>query len=111
VEATDYLRFLLVLVLVIGLIMALGWGLKRVGIGGAAPGLLARKRLRTVESATIDSRYRVVLVRRDAVEHLVLIGPTSSQVIETGIPAPADDPAAPPSFGDAIKSVISQQTA
>lgn len=108
-DVTDYLRFVLALILVVGLIMALSWGLKRLGVGLSNPGTTSRKRLQTVESATIDSRHRLILVRRDQTEHLVLVGPTSSQVIEAGIPAPVGDivaPEAPPSIGDAIKAAL-----
>ncbi len=92
-EASVYLRFMLVLVLVLGLIVGLGWLLKRLGIGDGARGpLTRRRRLGTIESASLDSRHKVVLVRRDDVEHLVLVGPNTSQVIESGIPASGDMP-------------------
>jgi len=93
-EATLYLRFFLVLILVLGLIVGFGWLLKRLGIGDGARGpLTRRRRLGTIESAALDSRHKVVLVRRDDVEHLVLVGPNTSQVIESGIPASGDMPA------------------
>jgi flagellar protein FliO/FliZ len=103
-EVTDYLRFLLVLMVVLGLIVGLGWLLKRLGVGDGARGPLARRRrLGTIESATLDARHKVVLVRRDDVEHLVLVGPNTSQVIESGIVASGDMPDAaqtpPLSFG------------
>ena len=87
-EPPTYLQFFLALILVVGLILGLAWVLKRVGFGGGATGPLARRRrLGIVESATLDARHRAVLIRRDNVEHLVLIGPNTSQVIETGIPS------------------------
>jgi flagellar protein FliO/FliZ len=90
-EPTTYIRFVLALILVLGLILGLSWVLKRFGFGAGATGPLARRRrLRTVESALLDGRHRVFLVRRDDVEHLVLVGPNTSQVIERGIPAPAN---------------------
>lgn len=101
-ELTDYLRFVLALVLVLGLILAMTWALKRFGVGAGGGGLLARRRLRTVESALIDGRHRLVLVRRDGVEHLLLVGPNTSQVIETGIPAAADDAAAGPTLSSVL---------
>ena len=94
-DVATYLRFLVVLILVIGLILGLAWILKRFGLSGALQGTLGRKRrLSAVESLTVDSRYRVVLVRRDDVEHLLLVGPNSSQVIERGIDAPPLEPGA-----------------
>lgn len=93
-DATAYIRFLLALVLVLGLIFALTWVMKRFGLGQQHAGPLGRKkRLRTVETTNLDSRHRLVLVRRDNVEHLIVLSPGSSQLIESGIPAPADEPA------------------
>ena len=91
-EVTTYLRFILALILVLGLIMGLAWVLKRLGLRRRrAVRWPASRRLSTVESAALDSRHKVVLVRRDDVEHLVLIGPNTSQVIERGIAAAASD--------------------
>ena len=39
------------------------------------------------EVAAVDPKRRLVLVRRDGVEHLRLLGSNSELVIETGIPA------------------------
>jgi flagellar protein FliO/FliZ len=109
-DAGSYLRFILALIVVVGMIFAVAWVMKRLGVGQSHMGALGRKRrLRTVESANIDGRHRLVLVRRDAVEHLVLLGPGASQVIETGIPAPKDDGAPTESvpLGFSFKSLVS----
>ena len=91
-EPISYLRFFLALILVLGLIMGMAWLLKRLGLGiGATGPLTRRKRLRTIEATMIDGRHRVVLIRRDDVEHLVLIGPNTSQVIERSIPVTGPD--------------------
>lgn len=87
-DVATYSKFLLALILVIGLIFGLAWTLKRLGFAGAVQGALGRKRrLGTVEAAALDGRHRVILIRRDDVEHLVLVGPNTSQVIERNIPA------------------------
>jgi flagellar protein FliO/FliZ len=83
-EFETYLRFILVLIFVLGLVFALGWVLKRSGISGSAlPG--KGRRLGVVETAFLGPKHRLVLVRRDGVEHLVLIGPNSNTLIESGI--------------------------
>jgi hypothetical protein len=46
-------------------------------------------RLGISEYQEIDKQRRLVLVRRDGVEHLVMIGGANELVIETGIGAPA----------------------
>jgi flagellar protein FliO/FliZ len=92
-----YLKAFLGLAIVLGLILGLSAGLKRLGIGDALRGPLGRKRrLSTVEALMLDGRHKAVLLRRDNVEHLVLIGPNTSQVIERGIPAPAEMPTTTP---------------
>jgi flagellar protein FliO/FliZ len=83
-EFDRYFRFILVLVFVLGLVVVLGWVLKRSGIGGKA--IIGKgRRLGVVETAFLGPKHRLVLVRRDAVEHLVLIGPNYASVVESGI--------------------------
>ncbi len=88
-ELTDYFRFFLALVFVLSLIGLLAWLARRLG---AFPGIPMRassaRRIRMVESVSLDARRRAVLIQRDDVEHLILLGPTSETVIETGIQPP-----------------------
>ncbi len=44
-------------------------------------------RLAVVDHANVDGRRRLVLVRRDNTEHLIMTGGPVDVVIETGIPA------------------------
>lgn len=78
-------RAFLSLILVFGLIIGAGLLAKRVSARG---GLLARKggkrRLAVIESLIVDNRRRLVLVRKDGTEHLLLIGGTSDVLIERG---------------------------
>lgn len=48
----------------------------------------AERRLGVVEQTSVDSRRKLLLVRRDGVEHLILTGGPVDVVIETGIGAP-----------------------
>ena len=50
-------------------------------------------RLAIVDAAEVDQRRRLVLVRRDGVEHLLMIGGPGDIVIETGIGASEPEPA------------------
>lgn len=45
-------------------------------------------RLQVLDAAAVDARRRLVLVRRDNIEHLILIGGPSDIVIESGIGEP-----------------------
>ena len=53
----------------------------------SAQGFLRRrdKRLGVVETASVDARRKLLLVRRDDVEHLIMIGGPLDLLIETGI--------------------------
>ncbi|MEQ8397678.1 flagellar assembly protein FliO [Thalassobaculum sp.] len=84
----EYSQFAASLAFVLGLIgvfyaLAHRYGSRRFGfgVGRGGPGT----RLSVVEARAVDGRHRLVLVRRDDVEHLILIGPDRSLVVETGI--------------------------
>ena len=85
-DLVDISRFVLSFVVVIGLIGGLAWVLRRYGAGRitAAAG---KGRLGVVEVAAVDAKRRLVLVRRDDTEHLILLSPTSETIVETGISA------------------------
>lgn len=48
-------------------------------------------RLGVMEQASVDRQRRLVLIRRDDVEHLIMTGGPVDIVIETGIAAPRPD--------------------
>jgi flagellar protein FliO/FliZ len=93
-EIDVYFRFLLALLLVLLLIAALTWVARRFRLGGQlTPNAGKTPRLSVVEVKTLDSRRKLVLVRRDEREHLVLLGPTQDLLLESGIAArPAASP-------------------
>jgi hypothetical protein len=51
------------------------------------------RRLQVVDQASVDSRRKLILIRRDDVEHLLLTGGPVDVVIETGINSAAARPA------------------
>lgn len=86
-EGMDYLRFLLALIFVLGLIGILAAVARRAGWGFPSTAIKPgrTRRLSVVEVTPVDSRRRMVLIRRDNIEHLLLISPTSEKVIERNI--------------------------
>jgi len=83
-------RYVVILMGVLALIMLLAWLVQRFGFLG--PALSGRgRRIGVIEAAAIDAKRRLVLVRRDNVEHLVLTGPQGDILIETGIPTSRPD--------------------
>ena len=89
----DLGQALLALMFVLGLIGLLAMAARRFGIGGintmAQHG--NKKRLGVVEVKSLDARRRLVLIRRDDVEHLIIVGPDGETVVESGIPTPKTD--------------------
>ncbi|SDG26956.1 MULTISPECIES: FliO/MopB family protein [Thalassobaculum] len=86
----DYIRFILAFAFVLGLIGICYWLVRRYAVErfGLAMNVGKTPRLRIVENRVLDGRRRLILVRRDEVEHLLVIGGESDMVVETGIPAP-----------------------
>jgi len=93
-------RFFLAFLIVLGLIGAAAWAVRRFGSARFTGAVRGRQpRLAVIEYATVDARRRLLLVRRDNVEHLMMIGGPSDVVVEANIvraaPATVREPAAP----------------
>lgn len=86
-------QFILALIVVLLLIVLIAWLVKRFGMGrfGAAHGPQAE--LEVITSIAVDQKRKLVLVRHGKLEHLLLIGGGSDEVIERsmigGIPISA----------------------
>lgn len=92
-DVATYMKFFIALALVLGLIALCAWLMRRLGVGGAfVPKRGSGRRLSVVEMFSVDPKRRLVLVRRDNREHLLLLGGTTELVIERDIaPPPARD--------------------
>ena len=86
----SWLRVLLAFSVVSGLLGLLAYGLKYISEHQIrVPGLkVATRRLAVVESLAVDPRRRLVIVRRDGVEHLLLLGVNQDIVVEANLPVP-----------------------
>ncbi len=85
-DSVDFTQFMLAFAFVLGLIGLMGWGLKRYGKPGGIYGAKAGQgRIQVVEIAPLDYKRRLVLIRRDDVEHLLLVADGRETVIESGI--------------------------
>lgn len=88
-EIEVYAQFLGALVLVLVLIGGCAWVARRLGFGGALSVTRgATARLAVVEVKVLDPRRKLVLLRHDAREHLVLLGPNQDLLIESGAGTP-----------------------
>ena len=87
----NYMRFFAALVFVLALIGLATWLARKFGFGiRSAPVRRGDRRLHVVEVATVGSKHRAVLLRRDDKEHLVILGGATDVVVETGIAAPPE---------------------
>jgi flagellar protein FliO/FliZ len=80
-------RFFIAFLVVLALIGATAWLVRRFGanrLGGA--GARGRQpRLAVIDATTVDGRRRLVLIRRDNIEHLLMIGGPTDLVVEPNI--------------------------
>lgn len=83
-DYATYLRFLAALAFVLVLIWLVTWAVRRFGLVRAMPRGGSR-RLAVIEVAPVDAKRKLILVRRDDTEHLVLLGPTSDVIVESAI--------------------------
>jgi flagellar protein FliO/FliZ len=80
-------KFILAFLIVLGLIFAAFWAVRRFGTGrlGGAGARGRQPRLGVIDYASVDARRRLILVRRDNVEHLLMIGGPTDVVVEANI--------------------------
>lgn len=80
-------QFVITLAVLLVLILIVFWLIRRFSGGRIGGGLVRGRqpRLAVMDALPIDSRRRLLLVRRDNVEHLILIGGPSDVVVEPSI--------------------------
>jgi hypothetical protein len=99
------IQFFLVFLVVLCLIGVIFWAVRRFGTGrfGGASTRGRQPRLAVIDYASVDGRRRLILVRRDNVEHLLMIGGPTDVVVEANIvravAAPRDVAAGRPTAG------------
>ncbi len=87
-EVGSYFQFILAMLFVLALILLFAYGAKRFGLMARVTVNSTKtrhKRLDIVEILTVDARRKLILIRRDDVEHLILSGAENDVVIEQNI--------------------------
>jgi flagellar protein FliO/FliZ len=85
-EGQSGFTVVLFVIVVLGLLALAFWLLRQFGGGRVNATTRGRQpRLAVIDQATVDSRRRLVLIRRDNVEHLLIIGGPSDVVVEPNI--------------------------
>lgn len=84
----DFAQMLLALAFVVALMGGLSYLVRKLGIAGAATAAMNNKdskRLRVVERLPLDPRRQAILLARDNIEHLIILGPDGQTLIESNI--------------------------
>ncbi len=87
-DMIDFGRYFAALLLVGGLIGVAWLAARRYGLAGIVQGKMA-KRLSVAETLMIGPKHKLLILRRDEREHLVMISPQGATVLET-LPASVD---------------------
>lgn len=89
INSLQLLKFGGALLFVLALMLGLSLIMRRFnsGTGMIAPN---KRRLKIVEMMPLGARHRMILVKRDNREHLVILGPAGETVVESGITAPVE---------------------
>ena len=86
VELPTPVNFVIAFAFVLLLIGAAAWLVRRFGSTRIDAAMRGRQpRLAVIDSAAVDGRRKLVIIRRDNVEHLLMIGGPSDVVVETNI--------------------------
>jgi hypothetical protein len=82
-----FLKFFFAIVIVLALMGLLAWALRRFAASrvGTSSGRGRVPRLAVIDATKVDNRRLLVLVRRDNVEHLLMIGGPTDFVVEANI--------------------------
>ncbi len=79
-------RFFIAFLVVLALIGLTAWLVRRFGANRLGTSTRGRQpRLAVIDAATVDGRRRLVLIRRDNIEHLLMIGGPTDLVVEPNI--------------------------
>jgi flagellar protein FliO/FliZ len=84
-ELGAYFRFFAAFVFVLGLIGILALLARRLIPGARTVNRSKKRRLAVIEVIPVDTKRRLVLLRRDDTEHLVMMGPHGDMVVERNI--------------------------
>ncbi|HCX66978.1 flagellar biosynthetic protein FliO [Parvibaculum sp.] len=88
-DFSEIFRFVAALAFILGLIGVCAILARRFGFAPGASPAGGQRRLGIVEVKAIDAKHRLLLIRRDGKEHLILTGGETPLLIESSIDAPA----------------------
>jgi len=109
-DLIDLSRILFALVAVLGLIGLIAIVARKAGLASGGLSFSAHKRLSTIETMSLDARRRVVIIKCDDREHLILLSNTGETLVDANLPtapnAKTDEDTTPAqTFGEAMKKL------
>ncbi len=84
-DGAMFIKFIFAFIFVISLMFFISWVAKKMGLSNNINMNNAKKRLAISSYMAIDHKHRLYIVKRDDVEHLILIGPNKQTVVEKNI--------------------------
>lgn len=97
-DIVDFGRYFAALLLVLGLLGGLALLLRRAGVAGLMPNFQrtgAPRRMEIAASVMLDARRRVVALRVDEEEHIILLGMSGETVLDRRPAPPRFEPVLP----------------
>ncbi|MGB4056463.1 MAG: flagellar biosynthetic protein FliO [Alphaproteobacteria bacterium] len=90
-DLPQIVRMLAALAFVVALMGGLSLIMKKVGMPGVPNTPQNKRRLKLIESLTLDARRRAVILQCDDKQHLVILGPNGETVVKNDMEPIADD--------------------
>lgn len=78
-ELLDWARALFALIATLALIGGAAYAARRLGM--LQPNAQGPRRMKITETLMLDPRRKLIIVRCDAREHLILLGPTGDRIV------------------------------
>lgn len=88
-DITNLIRLGLALIFVLSLMAILALIMKKIN-GGSGAFKGQDKRLDIIEQRMLDPKHKLMLIKRDQTEHLVILSNNDTIVVESGITPPAE---------------------
>jgi flagellar protein FliO/FliZ len=86
-DLPEILRMFAALSFVLGLMGGLIYILRRMGFSGSTA---RSKRLKVIETLSLDGKRKLAIIQRDARQHLIILGTNSETLIESGFESEQD---------------------
>ena len=82
-DLSIYIRFIVALIFVLSLIGLIYWCAQRFGLRRFLGNTIAGGHIQIIETKRINTKFQLVLIKRDTATHLILLGTDNGVLIET----------------------------